>query len=167
MRLDICGITKTFGRTVALDKVSFSLEGGGIYGFVGPNGAGKTTLLRILAGFDEPDSGDAAIDGVSRIEYPEKFRRRIGFMPDTLPDSRNIVQQHMAFGEQGRKKQLHRFGLSPDYPADLLLCGQCFLPQTVLPRHQRNSVTRKRKGERSASFFPPYPYISDSNRKSA
>lgn len=91
MRLDIKGITKTFGRTVALDNVSFVLDGAGIHGFVGPNGSGKTTLLRILAGFDEPDSGDAAIDGVSRIEYPEKFRRRVGFMPDTLPNSRNIV----------------------------------------------------------------------------
>jgi len=91
MRLDINGITKRFGRTVALDDVSFSLEGAGIYGFVGPNGSGKTTLLRILAGFDDPDSGDAVIDGVSRIEYPERFRRRIGFMPDTLPNARNVA----------------------------------------------------------------------------
>ena len=93
MRLDINGITRRFGRTVALDNVSFSLEDPGIYGFVGPNGSGKTTLLRILAGFDDPDSGDAVIDGISRIEYPEKFRRRIGFMPDTLPNSRSIVVQ--------------------------------------------------------------------------
>lgn len=113
MRLDINGITKTFGRTVALDHVSFSLEGPGIYGFVGPNGSGKTTLLRILAGFDEPDSGDAVIDGISRIEYPEHFRRRIGFMPDTLPSSRSIVVgEYIDFyarafgitGEAGRSK---------------------------------------------------------------
>ena len=71
MRLDINHVTNTFGRTVALDDVSFSLDGAGIYGFVGPNGSGKTTLLRILAGLDEPDSGDAVIDDVSRIEYPE------------------------------------------------------------------------------------------------
>ena len=91
MRLEINGITRRFGRTVALDNVSFVLEEPGIHGFVGPNGSGKTTLLRILAGFDEPDSGDAVIDGVSRLEYPEKFRRRIGFMPDTLPNARDIV----------------------------------------------------------------------------
>ena len=91
MHLEINGITKRFGRTVALDDVSFALTEPGIHGFVGPNGAGKTTLLRILAGFDEADSGDAVIDGVSRIEYPEQFRRRIGFMPDTLPNSRDIV----------------------------------------------------------------------------
>ena len=91
MRLEIKGITKRFGRTVALDDVSFSLTEPGIYGFVGPNGSGKTTLLRILAGFDDPDSGDAVIDDVSRLEYPEQFRRRIGFMPDTLPNSRDIV----------------------------------------------------------------------------
>jgi len=111
MRLEINNITKTFGHTVALDKVSFSLEGAGIHGFVGSNGAGKTTLLRILAGLDEPDSGDAAIDGVSRIEYPEKFRRRIGFMPDTLPSSRSIIVKEYidffarAFGLTGDEKR--------------------------------------------------------------
>ena len=110
MRLEINNITKTFGRTVALDKVSFVLEEPGIHGFVGSNGAGKTTLLRILAGLDEPDSGDAAIDGVSRIEYPEKFRRRIGFMPDTLPNSRSIIVKEYidfyasAFGLAGEAK---------------------------------------------------------------
>ena len=91
MRLEINGITKRFGRTVALDNVSFALTEPGIHGFVGPNGSGKTTLLRILAGFDDADSGDAVIDGVSRLEYPELFRRRIGFMPDTLPNSRDII----------------------------------------------------------------------------
>lgn len=91
MRLEINGITKRFGRTVALDNVTFALTEPGIYGFVGPNGSGKTTLLRILAGFDDADSGDAVIDGVSRLEYPEQFRRRIGFMPDTLPNSRDII----------------------------------------------------------------------------
>ena len=111
MRLEINNITKTFGRTVALDKVSFVLEEPGIHGFVGSNGAGKTTLLRILAGLDEPDSGDAAIDGVSRIEYPEKFRRRVGFMPDTLPNSRSIIVKEYidfyagAFGLAGDAKR--------------------------------------------------------------
>ena len=110
MRLEINGITKRFGRTVALDNVSFSLDEPGIHGFIGPNGAGKTTLLRILAGFDDPDFGDAVIDGVSRIEYPEKFRRRIGFMPDTLPNARDIVVKEYvdfyasAFGLKGKEK---------------------------------------------------------------
>ena len=118
MRLEIDGITKYFGRTVALDRVSFALEGAGIHGFVGPNGAGKTTLLRILAGLDEPDAGDARIDGVSLIEYPEKMRRRIGFMPDTLPDARDLtVGEYLdfharAFGLRGadREKELRRVG---------------------------------------------------------
>ena len=117
MRLDINGITKRFGRTVALDDVSFALTEPGIHGFVGPNGSGKTTLLRILAGFDEPDSGDAVIDGVSRIEYPEKFRRRIGFMPDTLPNSRDIVVGEYidfyarAFGLRGETKKAKLKGI--------------------------------------------------------
>ena len=116
MRLEIDGITKYFGHTVALDRVSFSLERSGIHGFVGPNGAGKTTLLRILAGLDEPDAGDARIDGVSLIEYPEKMRRRIGFMPDTLPDARDLtVGEYLdfharAFGLRGgiKARELRR-----------------------------------------------------------
>lgn len=114
MRLEINGITKRFGRTVALDNVSFPLEGPGICGFVGPNGSGKTTLLRILAGFDDPDSGDAVVDGVSRIEYPEKFRRRIGFMPDTLPNAKDIIVEDYidfyarAFGLDAKNRQARK-----------------------------------------------------------
>ena len=118
MRLEIHDITKYFGRTAALDRVSFTLEGAGVHGFVGPNGAGKTTLLRILAGLDEPDAGDALLDGVSLVEYPEKLRRRLGFMPDTLPDARDFtVGEYLdfharAFGLRGadREKELRRIG---------------------------------------------------------
>lgn len=114
MRLEINGITKRFGRTVALDNVSFPLEGPGICGFVGSNGSGKTTLLRILAGFDDPDSGDAVVDGVSRIEYPEQFRRRIGFMPDTLPNAKDIIVEDYidfyarAFGLDAKNRQARK-----------------------------------------------------------
>ena len=110
MHLEVDRITRCFGRTKALDAVSFSLEGPGIYGFVGPNGAGKTTLLRILAGLDDPDGGDARLDGVSLVEYPERVRRRIGFMPDTLPNAKDIsVGEYLdfyasAFGLRGGKK---------------------------------------------------------------
>lgn len=110
MHLEVDRITRCFGRTKALDEVSFTLDGAGIYGFVGPNGAGKTTLLRILAGLDEPDGGDARIDGISLVEYPERVRRRIGLMPDTLPDTKDIsVKEYLdfyasAFGLRGAKK---------------------------------------------------------------
>jgi len=91
-------LTKQFGTTCAVDRLSFEFASGQIFGFVGPNGAGKTTTMRILATLDEPTSGDATLDGVSVIQHPEQARAMIGFMPDTLPTHRDItVQEYLDF----------------------------------------------------------------------
>ena len=73
---------REFGGLRAVDQVTFSVDKGQVLGFIGPNGAGKTTTMRILATLDQPQHGDARIDGVSVVEYPEEARRRTGFMPD-------------------------------------------------------------------------------------
>ena len=91
MLLEVSNLTKRYGKVTALDRAEFTLNGGGIIGFVGANGAGKTTALRIMSGLEEPDSGDVKLDGVSLIDYPDKMRRRVGFMPDTLPDAADII----------------------------------------------------------------------------
>lgn len=85
---DLC---RNFETTRALDRVSFDLPAGQIYGFIGPNGSGKTTLLRILAGLDAPDSGTILIDGEDMTLYPEKLRQKICLMPDSLPDRADIL----------------------------------------------------------------------------
>ena len=54
-------LTKSFGTLVAVDRVSFAIEQGEIFGLLGPNGAGKTTTLSMLATMLEPTSGSAAI----------------------------------------------------------------------------------------------------------
>ncbi|MBR7107356.1 MAG: ABC transporter ATP-binding protein [Lentisphaeria bacterium] len=98
MKLVVDKLTKRYGMITALDQVSFELSGSGIVGFVGANGAGKTTALRIMCALEEPDSGDVLLDGVSMIDYPEKMRRRIGFMPDSLPDASDItVKEYLEF----------------------------------------------------------------------
>lgn len=98
MVLEVEGLTKRYGKVTALDRVSFKLSGSGIIGFVGANGAGKTTALRIMSGLEEPDAGDIKLDGVSIIDYPDKMRRKIGFMPDTLPDASDItVKEYLNF----------------------------------------------------------------------
>ena len=89
--VEIRNLRKTFGKTVAVDDVSFTLAAGQVFGFVGPNGAGKTTTLRIMATLDEPDSGDVLINGCSVVNYPEACRRQIGFMPDALPEFSDIT----------------------------------------------------------------------------
>ncbi len=98
MRVDVVHLKKHYGRTRAVDNISFSFVSGQIFGFVGPNGAGKTTTMRILATLDEPNGGDAFIDGVSVTEYPEKARKRVGYVPDNLPTHRDMsVHDYLDF----------------------------------------------------------------------
>jgi ABC-2 type transport system ATP-binding protein len=98
MKVEVDNLHRTFGKTTAVDGLSFAFEGGQIFGFVGPNGAGKTTTMRILATLDEPTGGDARIDGRSVVEHPEHARRMIGYMPDGLPTHRDMsVHDYLDF----------------------------------------------------------------------
>ena len=54
--IEICGVTRTYASTRALDGVSFCVPDGAVTGFVGPNGAGKSTLMRVATGLELPDS---------------------------------------------------------------------------------------------------------------
>ncbi len=80
--LSVLGVTKRFGKLLAVDNASFEIKRGEILGFIGPNGAGKTTTMRICATLDMPDSGDVLIDGRSVLSNPREVRERLGFMPD-------------------------------------------------------------------------------------
>ena len=98
MLVQILNLKRYFGKTKAVDDISFSFRSGCIFGFVGPNGAGKTTTMRILATVDDPTEGDALIDGVSVSQYPEQARRLVGYMPDTLPTHRDMtVEDYLDF----------------------------------------------------------------------
>jgi ABC-2 type transport system ATP-binding protein len=98
MRVEVRHLRRYFGRTKAVDDISFSFESGQVFGFVGPNGAGKTTTMRILATLDEPTAGDAFLNGISVVEDPEKARRLIGFVPDTLPTHSDMtVHEYLDF----------------------------------------------------------------------
>ncbi|MEN6458265.1 MAG: ABC transporter ATP-binding protein [Thermoguttaceae bacterium] len=98
MDVKVVNLKRYFGKTRAVDDISFEFSSGDVFGFVGPNGAGKTTTMRILATLDEPTEGNAFINGVSLIDEPEKARRHIGFMPDALPTHRDItVHEYLDF----------------------------------------------------------------------
>jgi ABC-2 type transport system ATP-binding protein len=112
MHIHIDHLKKHYGRTRAVDDVSFSFSSGEIVGFVGPNGAGKSTTMRIIATLDEPTSGDVYLDGISVVEEPDKAHRLIGYVPDSLPSHRDIsVHEYLDFfaraygiGTAARKK---------------------------------------------------------------
>lgn len=78
------GLSKVYGNTTAVDKLSFSVPKGTVYGFLGPNGAGKTTTMRILTGLIEPTDGTAYIHG-NPISDLKAIREHIGYMPERPP----------------------------------------------------------------------------------
>ena len=75
------GLTKRYGRTVAVDDLSFSVEAGRVTGFVGPNGAGKSTTIRLLLGLDAPDGGEIRVEGKRYRELRAPLRE-IGALLD-------------------------------------------------------------------------------------
>ncbi len=76
------GLTKRFGKLVAVDGLEIHIREGDIYGFLGPNGAGKTTTIRMLATLLQPTSGTARVMGRDIVDDPNGVRRLIGFMPE-------------------------------------------------------------------------------------
>jgi ABC-type multidrug transport system ATPase subunit len=79
--VEVRGLTRRFGDTVALNDVSFEVGPGELYGVIGPDGAGKTTLFRILVTLLLPDAGDARVLGRDVVQELWNLRQRIGYMP--------------------------------------------------------------------------------------
>lgn len=115
MKIQVKNLVKTFGKTVAVDNISFAFDSGHVFGFLGPNGAGKTTTMRIIATLEEPTEGDVLLNGVSVREEPEIARRVVGYVPDSLPTHADItVIEYLdfyarAYGLRGasRKDSVH------------------------------------------------------------
>jgi ABC-2 type transport system ATP-binding protein len=82
--LEVSHLRKTFGRTVAVDGVSFCVEAGEIFGLVGPNGAGKSTAMMIVAGIRQPDAGSVTIGGRSVNHRNPEVRMMLGVVPQDL-----------------------------------------------------------------------------------
>ena len=109
--LEVKDLQKTFATQIAVDKISFELGKGSIFGLLGPNGAGKTTLIRMITGIFYPDAGDILFEG--RPFDPMADILRIGYMPE----ERGLYKK-MKIGEQAlylaqlkglsRSEALHR-----------------------------------------------------------
>ena len=82
--LKVDGVTKRFGRLVAVDDVSLELGQGEVYSLAGANGAGKSTLIRMITGISEPDSGRVFIRGEDLAHRLSGTKRRLGYLPEEL-----------------------------------------------------------------------------------
>ncbi len=79
------GVTKRYGKTLAVADLSFGVAKGEVLGFLGPNGAGKTTTMRVITGFMPPSEGRVLVGGQDIAEAPLEVRRRIGYLPENPP----------------------------------------------------------------------------------
>jgi ABC-2 type transport system ATP-binding protein len=98
------GLTKNFGKVLAVDNLSISINEGEIFGLLGPNGAGKTTIIKMLATLLEPTSGTAKVNGFDILKQPDKVRESIGILfqepssDELLTGYENIKLYAMMYG---------------------------------------------------------------------
>lgn len=104
MYVELKNINKTFGDYKASDNVNFGIEKGKLIGLLGPSGSGKTTILRMIAGLENPDSGEIVIDGKVVNDIPAS-KRGIGFVFQNYALFRYMtVFDNIAFGLKIQKK---------------------------------------------------------------
>jgi ABC-2 type transport system ATP-binding protein len=84
-------LTKRFGDFYAVNKISFEVSKGEIFGFLGANGAGKTTAMRILCGLSFPSSGTATVAGFDVYKQQEKIKKNIGYMSQKFSLYENLT----------------------------------------------------------------------------
>ena len=96
--IEVDHLTKSYGKNVAVNDISFTVGKGEILGFLGPNGAGKTTTMRILTGYLPATAGSARIAGFDVFEQSMEVRRRIGYLPENPPLYPDMnVQRYLEF----------------------------------------------------------------------
>jgi ABC-2 type transport system ATP-binding protein len=78
--VNVLDLEKRFGRFVAVDRISFSVQTGEIFGFLGPNGAGKSTTIRMLCGIISPSAGSGHVAGHDILTQAEQIKQTIGYM---------------------------------------------------------------------------------------
>ena len=83
--IEVKNVTKKYGKFVAVDDISFTINDGEIVGLLGPNGAGKSTTMNMLTGFIEQTEGDIIVDGYNMLKKPKKAKKEIGYMPEGVP----------------------------------------------------------------------------------
>ncbi len=149
------GLTRRFGRIVAVDHLDLSVRTGELYGFLGPNGAGKSTTLRMLCGILEPSEGEGSVLGIDLVAEPERVKSAIGYMSqrfslyDDLTVEENLtfyarvymvprrdraarIQQMVRLGDLGGRESQLAGQLSGGYRQRLALaCALVHTPRLV------------------------------------
>ena len=83
--IEVQNLVKMYGKHMAVDHLSFTIEKGQVYGFLGPNGAGKSTTMNIMTGYLGATEGNVLINGHDILKEPEAAKRCIGYLPEQPP----------------------------------------------------------------------------------
>ena len=83
--IEVKNVTKKYGKVVAVDNISFTIQDGEIIGLLGQNGAGKSTTMNMITGYIEPTEGTIIVDNYDMSKKPKKAKKEIGYMPEGVP----------------------------------------------------------------------------------
>jgi ABC-2 type transport system ATP-binding protein len=101
--IEVRNLTKHYGSVEAVKDLSFAVGKDQVLGFLGPNGAGKTTVMKILTGYHFPSAGTALVDGIDVQEEPEEVKKRIGYLPESVPLYGDLtVAEYLGFIAEAR-----------------------------------------------------------------
>jgi len=108
------GLTKKYGQATAVDRASFTVGRGEIFGLLGPNGAGKTTTILMLLGLTDISGGEVRVLGFDPVREPLSVKRRVGYMPDsvgfydhlTAADNLRYTARVLGFKRMDREKRI-------------------------------------------------------------
>jgi len=123
-------LVKKLGKTMALDGVSFKLEGRGCFGYLGPNGAGKTTTMKLFTNLLRPTKGSATIDGIEVAKEPSRALKSVGsLVEEPEPYQFMKVLEFMEFAARIRERkvdqaEMKRVSERLDLPAPDALCSR-------------------------------------------
>lgn len=96
--IEVERLTKNYGNVTAVNRVSFSVAEGELFGLLGPNGSGKTTMIRMLTGQIPPTSGSARVMGLDPASDPIGVRRLVGIIPEQeTPPSFLTAEEYLHF----------------------------------------------------------------------
>ena len=96
--IEVNSVSKSYGKVLALDDVSFSVGKGEVFGLIGPDGAGKTSMYRILCSLLLPEKGTATVDGFDVVRQMTEVRKRVGYMPGKFSLYQDLtVEENLKF----------------------------------------------------------------------
>jgi ABC-2 type transport system ATP-binding protein len=152
------GLTKRYGRNVAVNNITFQVEKGQIVGFLGPNGAGKTTTMRVLTCFMPPTEGNVSVAGFDVQRQAMSVKRRIGYLPETPPVYPEMeVHEYLTF--VGRLKGLSGADLAKKVGESIERCAVGDVRSSLISKLSKGY--RQRVGLAQATLHNPDVLILD------